>query len=178
MTASPEGPSQTRRIERTDHDAVHPWPAGTYLQGGNTGLVFRQDGTTYRTAFVEAFVDDTFIRGEGETVTEAEAQAWVKFSRYRACPGHDYETRGYTNGAGFCRHCGKFASDVFTAEDLGQYCITCGTATMWSRAGNHWYCQDHALPREERWAANAAANVRLGPLETILESLTNVKDDV
>lgn len=62
--------------------------------------------------------------------------------------GHVWEWRAYRNGAGFCSLCGTFASGVFTAEQLGQFCRVCQTATMW-----HWetgpdsetvfYCQDH-----------------------------------
>jgi hypothetical protein len=73
--------------------------------------------TFYRTAFFEAFLKDpnTFIRGEGKTVAEAEAHAWAQLERIRACPGHDFETRGYTNGCGFCKHCALFMSGVFPA---------------------------------------------------------------
>lgn len=70
----------------------------------------------YRTAFFEAFPrdPDTFVRGEGETIEAAESAAWFRFEKHRACSGHEYERRGYTNGAGFCIHCGMFKSGAFS----------------------------------------------------------------
>lgn len=162
-----------RPIARTGENTRHPWPADAFLQGGKTGLVLRRDGSAYTTAFVEAFVDNSFIRGEGDTVTEAESHAWAQYETFTACattePGHSYETRGYTNGAGFCAKCGHFRPNVFTAEELGQHCVTCGTATMWSRAGNDWYCQDHQLDVETRSAKHAEDGYAPGLLETLLD---------
>lgn len=113
-----------------------PWPGDCFVQCGGDGLVFPSghmekcftkgemiegladalaDPKTYTTAFFEAFPrePDTFIRGEGKTIEEAEAQAWEHLERIKACPGHEYEKRGYTNGAGLCRHCDLFKSKVF-----------------------------------------------------------------
>lgn len=164
---------QPRPILRTGQDARHPWPNGCYIQGGSSGLVLARDGNHYTTAFVEAFPrnPDTFIRGEGATVADAEDAAWAKYQSYLACPGHEYEARGYTNGAGFCRHCSMFASDVFTAEQLGQYCAVCQTPTKRQSAGGAWYCQTHELPRPEVRAADAAAGITPGPLQALFDAL-------
>lgn len=73
----------------------------------------------YTTAFFEAFPDmpgidgSIFLRGEGKTVAEAEQQAWEKYQKHLACPGHEFERRGYTNGGGFCKHCNMFKGKVF-----------------------------------------------------------------
>jgi hypothetical protein len=85
------------------------------VQWGGRGLVFVEDGDNYRTAFFEAFTKepDTFIRGEGSSVEEAEADAFQKYERYRACENHEFERRKYRNGAGFCKHCGLFKSQCF-----------------------------------------------------------------
>jgi hypothetical protein len=104
------------KIFNTDHDAQHPWPDGVYVQGGAEGLVFRTAGGAYRTAFVEAFPDGTFLRGEGATISDAETACWVKFQALRTCPAYPnhgpFEARGYTNGAGFCTHCGGWSAHV------------------------------------------------------------------
>lgn len=115
------------------------WAEDCFVQCGGDGIVFSQGGfqeimfsdnpieslakesakpTTYRTAFFEAFPrnPDTFIRGEGKTIEEAEEKAWNKLQKYLACTGHEFEKRGYTNGAGFCKHCNMFASKVFEPE--------------------------------------------------------------
>lgn len=114
-----------------DVDASIEWPDEFYLQGGRDGIVFsRKDNTSYRTAFVEIISSSIFIRGEGATIVEAEQKAYKKYQTQQSCSGHEYVTRGYTNGAGFCKHCGKFKSGVFTAEELGQYCIVCGKPSL------------------------------------------------
>jgi len=125
---------------------VREWPEDCFVQCGGNGIVVGHGSfeemllstdplkalgdeikkpTSYRTAFFEAFPrnPDTFIRGEGKTIEEAEEQTWLKFQKYLACKGHEFEKRGYRNGAGFCKHCGMFGSKVFepeppTKEDL------------------------------------------------------------
>lgn len=99
------------------HNPVCSWPEDCFIQWGGQGLVFRheKEGGCYTTAFFEAFPNDpkTFIRGEGASIEEAEKSAFKQFEHFRACPGHEFERRNYTNGAGFCKHCGLFKSDAF-----------------------------------------------------------------
>ena len=95
------------------------WPEDCTVQWGGDGLVFAPDGThAYTTAFFEAFPTEpsTFLRGEGPTVEAAEAEAFAKLERYLACPGHEFEKAGYTNGAGLCKHCRLFRSRIFEPE--------------------------------------------------------------
>lgn len=97
----------------TRDDARLPWPFHVPVQAGSRGVVFRRDGSTYRTAFFEAFPPPNgFIRGEGETIADAEDAAWSQFIRESGCE-HEFERRNYTNGAGICRHCGGFRARVF-----------------------------------------------------------------
>lgn len=131
-------------------EAKHDWPSSVVLlQGGTNGIVFdRKSGTSYRTAFVEAFVDDSFYRGEGTTVEEAETSCWDKYVKTVACPGHEWESRGYKNGAGFCKHCNKFESKRFTPEQLGMYCGYCQKPTFYGEATTtegiqKFFCEEH-----------------------------------
>lgn len=156
----------------------HPWPDDCFVQGGDAGLVMRRGGGSYRTAFVEVSPSDpkTFIRGEGATLAAAEDAAWGKLQRILACPGHEFETRGYTNGAGFCRHCGMFASGVFDVAEVGNPCTVCGTKTNWSQVAGAWYCEEHTPSREERRAMRAAARAKNGtsgdsPLDELFDDL-------
>ncbi len=140
------------------------WPDDCFVQWGGNGVVLSASKGTYRTAFFEAFPTDpaTFIRGEGATVAEAEAQAFAAFERHRACPGHEFERRGYTNGAGFCKHCGLFASKAFEPTTLCHVCQaptnhSCGQATD-PESGERrtfWYCEAHAHLRRGNGHANA-----------------------
>lgn len=129
---------------------THEWPEDCGVQGGTRGLVISRshpDGK-YFTPFFEAFPNDpkTFIRGEGKTVEEAEEDAWQKWQRYLNCPGpkHEFEPRGYTNGAGFCKHCGLFQSEIFSPEQLDLTCEVCGVWTFYARRKGKFYCQEHA----------------------------------
>jgi hypothetical protein len=127
------------------HEPCCAWPADCYVQWGSKGIVFRRDGgKTYQTAFFEAF-PQTFIRGEGATVADAERSAFAQFQRFQACAGHEFERRGYTNGAGFCKHCGMFKSKVFAPTTT---CSVCSEPTDYSYGVDadkvaHWYCENH-----------------------------------
>lgn len=123
--------------EPIPHPVRHPWPRATAVSAGR-GVVFsRGTSETYETMFIEVYPPGAaFIRGEGETLAECEDAAWAQFVKACSCPGptgeHEWEPRGYRNGAGFCRHCDTFGVDKFTPEELGQYCRECGAATKWS----------------------------------------------
>lgn len=108
-------------IRNTDTEAKYPWPETVYVQGGAQGVVFRHaaSGGPYTTAFVEASPvnGNTFIRGEGQTIAEAETRAWEKYRVWEECNDGTgkhgpWEARGYQNGAGFCTKCGSWGSRV------------------------------------------------------------------
>ncbi len=118
------------------------WPEDCFVQAGDRGVVFTSKGN-YQTAFFEAFprTPDTFIRGEGKTIEEAEEHAWKQYSKQIACVGHEFERRNYTNGAGFCKHCNFFKSKAF---EPSTKCVKCNKPTDWSvDKKNNWYCEDH-----------------------------------
>ena len=85
------------------------WPEDCRVQWGH--------GIVPATPFFEAFLPGTFIRGEGETIQEAEAKAFDQYEREKTCshlwgrqrPGGAL----YTNGAGWCRKCRAFRSKMF-----------------------------------------------------------------
>jgi hypothetical protein len=132
----------------------YAWPEDCMIQGGTHGTVFSRTRPTYTTAFFEAFPrnPDTFLRGEGETVTDAEHDAWQKWQRILNCPsptGHEYETRGYRNGSGFCKHCNLFMGNVFDLASIGSVCTVCGVGTYWTVRDDKIYCETHAPPRAD-----------------------------
>ena len=76
------------------------WPSDTYVQWGGRGVVLRADdkGGSYSTAFFEAMpAGGGFIRGEGKSIEEAEADAFSRFEKEDACRPHRWGRRGYTN---------------------------------------------------------------------------------
>lgn len=125
---------------KNPYPCLMSWPQDCFVQCGGSGLVFPAghadkvlgkdakdplknlveaitDPKTYETAFFEAFPGPGgFLRGEGKTIEEAEASAWRQFRRHEDCPGHEFEKRGYKNGAGFCKHCKMFKTKVFKPE--------------------------------------------------------------
>ena len=68
----------TRLIRNTTEPIRCDWPDGTFIQGGARGVVLGGKDGPYRTAFVEAFPADTFLRGEGPTIEYAVAALGVK----------------------------------------------------------------------------------------------------
>lgn len=129
------------------HEARHPWPAETTVSAGN-GVVMRRGKPGYTTLFMEVYPPGaSFIRGEGKTPAECEDACWVKYQAALNCPngtGHHWEPRHYTNGAALCRHCNTFKPDVFTGEQLGQFCRACGIGTRYHRdPDGSWTCRDH-----------------------------------
>ena len=124
------------------------WPEDCMVQWGSNGIVLSRNSETYETAFFEAFPrnPNTFIRGEGASVEEAELKAFEQLERYLACPEHVFERSGYRNGAGICIHCGLFRSNIF--EPL-ETCSICGKPTFWSMRDGQWFCEKHALERPE-----------------------------
>lgn len=145
-----------------NYEARHPWPAETIVSAG-PGIVFTRKASTgerssYSTPFMEAYPPDAaFIRGEGETPAACEDSAWAKYQLALNCSDgsgtHDWESRGYQNGAGFCSRCNTFGSDVFTGEQLGQLCRDCGAGTTWHAekdgAGTVWLCKEHTPVRKD-----------------------------
>ncbi len=145
----------------------HEWPEDCFCQAGSRGIVLPAGGFEkaitepaegvaviaqavtgqakapgYTTAFFEAFPKnpDTFIRGEGATVEEAEAQCWEKYQRRINCPKHEFERRDRVNGYCFCKHCnlsGMFMDPLF-------FCTVCDEPTTHT-ADRHgqYYCERH-----------------------------------
>jgi hypothetical protein len=112
----------TRLIDNTTTEARHPWPDHVYVQGGERGAVMRPKakGGPYRTAFVEAFPQGAFLRGEGRTLADAEDAAWAKYEVWRDCDGTGphgpFEARGYANGCGHCSRCGTWMTGVLPVQ--------------------------------------------------------------
>ena len=93
-----------------DYSPACAWAEDTYVQWGGNGVVLGKN--CYRTAFFEAFPADKehvggFIRGEGETIEEAERSAFAKYERQSVC-SHHWGREHYLNGGQLCRHCRAF----------------------------------------------------------------------
>lgn len=172
---------QTRKSDScTPYDCKCDWPEDCFVQCGSSGIVFTGGDNIfenpleiavsamvgyspkehYITAFFEAFPKEpeTFIRGEGKTIELAEQKAWEKFNRYMQCSGHEFERRGYENGAGFCKKCGMFKSGAF--EPLTICCI-CEKPTHHSIDKLElWYCEEHEseIPEENKTESYKLAN--------------------
>lgn len=132
-----------------DYLCKYKWDYDCFVQCGDEGLVL-SNNNDYFTAFFEAFPKspNTFIRGEGNTIEEAEEKAWSQLQRYKECKNHEYERNGYTNGSGFCKHCGLFKSHAF---EPSTKCKKCNKPTAYTcDINNEWYCEEHKdlIPNE------------------------------
>lgn len=166
-----------RLVDHGRYAIQRPWPIDATINGGGSGLVFRRDGSTYGTAFIEATLNEpaTFLRGEGDSIEEAEEAAWAKYLRYTANDHeHEFETRGYTNGAGFCKHCGLFKSKAFSLQEIGSICHICGD-DMYGTIGGLMYCEQHQPSFEERQRLREearAAGEPVNQLDELFDALT------
>lgn len=128
-----------------------PWPESCFVQCGEKGVVLSASGS-YKTAFFEAF-PDTFIRGQGATIEDAEESAWNAYQRQLACPGHDYERRGESEH-GACRHCGRFQSHVFKPV---HNCDVCSKPHVNLDFYNAHLCLEHYLELARDPTSNGVA---------------------
>ncbi|EOU1990218.1 hypothetical protein [Clostridium perfringens] len=129
--------------EGVDYRLVHEWKNWT-IHCSNTGIVFNSKGDCYETAFFEVYPKDpdTFIRGQGKTINEAEEEAWKQYEKIINCHKHEFERRGYENGLGFCKHCGLLKSKAFKPS---HNCVICNKATYYKTDKNgNYYCKNHA----------------------------------
>jgi hypothetical protein len=162
------------------YDCAFEWPADCFCQAGGKGIVFTtgsfdesmsdpkkaievvdaalggpKPSGSYRTAFFEAFPKNpsTFIRGEGKTIPEAEKDCWEQWQKIANCQSHEFERRGYTNGAGLCKKCNLFKSSVF---EPSEKCCICGKNTYHTVDNEgSWYCAEHEndIPEAKKtWA--------------------------
>ncbi|MGI8306985.1 hypothetical protein [Saccharopolyspora hattusasensis] len=154
---------QIKFLSIDTHQARHPWPPETIVSAGKGVVVQRHpkpgEPRTHTTFFMEIYPPGAaFIRSEGQTPAECEDSAWAQYQHALDCTDgtgrHDWESRGYRNGAGFCSRCNTFDPQVFTGEQLGQHCRVCQTGTTC-----HWetdeatgqvsfLCADHCPPLE------------------------------
>ena len=144
------------------YECQHPWPLDCFVQCGDSGVVFKRrrvvesfddplgtiaeiaegdPANVYITAFFEAFPrsPDTFVRGEGKTIREAENAAWGKYQAVAGCEHPAFEKRGYKNGCGFCVNCGMFKVGVFDPDEI---CCECGARTYYVQDNTGaWWCE-------------------------------------
>jgi len=155
------------------------WPDNCFVQCGDFSVPSRN-------AFFEAFprTPDTFLRGEGRTIAEAEASCWKKYQRILACKAdhenpENFDRRNYKNGLGFCKTCG-LSQMVFEPSEV---CCKCGKNTYHSsdKEGN-WWCEDCCkdMPKELKWDWQLEDEESLKNItdEELTEGLTAIFDNL
>ena len=86
----------------------------------------------------------TYMGMQASTIQECEDILWTRYQRYISCKHEftrDHPKKGhYSNGAGFCKHCGMFKSQAFEPETI---CETCGKhANLLSCIDGKQVCED------------------------------------
>lgn len=110
-----------REYRSKGHIPSGEWPDDCYVQWGNSGLVLKEKGESYLTAFFEAFPKEGgFFRGEGPTLPDAEADCLGKYQRFNRCT-HLWGRGTYTNGGAICRKCGAFMTRFSPIPRLGSF---------------------------------------------------------
>ncbi len=108
------------KITEENYVLKYNW-GDTHLSYSDCGLVFGR-GKPRETAFFEAYPLNTFLRGEGATILEAEEEAWKQYQKFDNCDEHVYE-RTSEDGSGKCIKCGIRHSNVLNNE---RKCYCCG----------------------------------------------------
>lgn len=134
------------------YECQQNWPEDTYVQCGDSGLVYG-GARSYITAFFEAFPKDpkTFIRGEGESLEAAELAAFNKLLKYKACDGHVYAKMDNSEH-GDCTKCGLFTSHCFPPA---HQCHVCQKQNInYTIDYVDYYCREHFLEQLPNIQAN------------------------
>lgn len=139
---------QARKSIGDPYDCTKEWSEDCFVQcgGGKQGLglvIDTKNKRVYRTAFFEAFPKEpkTFIRGEGETIEDAENNAWNKYQAILNCEQHDFERFQSTHGK--CKHCALVLTNYFPPENE---CKVCGMKHVGYTLDNEEsYCQKHFI---------------------------------
>jgi hypothetical protein len=134
-----------------DYECQQAWPSDTFLQCGDSGLVInRSEKDSYITAFFEAFPKDpqTFIRGEGKDLEEAELNAFKKFTKIKECHTHEYTRHGNSEHAN-CVKCGLFTSDYFEPT---HKCSVCSKENINYQISSKdfkitYFCREHYIQK-------------------------------
>lgn len=139
---------QARKSIGGPYDCNKEWPEDCFVQcgGGKQGLglvIDTKNKRVYRTAFFEAFPKQpkTFIRGEGETIEDAEKNAWDKYQAILNCPQHNFER--FRSIHGKCKHCALVLTNYFPPENE---CKVCGMKHVGYTLDNkESFCQKHFI---------------------------------
>lgn len=128
---------------------LHDWPLSTVwnLNGSLDPVMNQVYGRGY--VSMEVFTKEpenatTMLGADGLTFEECEEKCWEKYQQYQKCQ-HEFtrESPGgchYTNGAGFCKHCGMLKSQAFEPETI---CTACHKhANLFSTLNDEWLCED------------------------------------
>lgn len=146
------------------------------IQGGERGVVIGSRGAR-RTAFFEAFPTigsvGTFIRGEGDSIKDAEADAWAKYTKQTACEDHEwsrvFKGNERTDGYAICTKCGLKGKAL---EPLTK-CHICDSPTTKEFNDKHICLEHHnELTFEQLYDERKKLNQsRLDDEDSILPSL-------
>lgn len=147
-----------------DYSCQKDWPENSFVQCGGSGLVLGKE-ESYNTAFFEAFLLNTFLRGEGKTIELAEEEAFKKYENIKNCSNHEFER--YKSGGsnvgryGVCKHCNYKIDLVFVPESS---CAECGKENVnfeldiieLNKGKRRSYCSKHFMEKaktlnEDEW---------------------------
>lgn len=120
-----------RNYENEDYILRHAWPSDCSfnINGSIDPEINKKyrDGLVYMEVFIHGTPNaDTYIGAEASTFEDCEDTLWRKYQTYAHCT-HEFTREAphgkhYTNGAGFCKHCGMFKSDAFEPETVCDLC--------------------------------------------------------
>lgn len=148
---------QARKSYGEPYTCHFDWPENCFVQCGEKGIVGKKDGV-YTTAFFEAFPKEpnTFIRGEGVNIQEAEKDAWEQHMKHCSCPSHNYKRYFEDSEHGICINCNLFTSHVFPPV---HRCVVCQKSEInFTGFDERLYCLNHFIEEVEGYSAEEVEN--------------------
>lgn len=117
-----------------NYSAKKNWPVDTAMQAGGGSI----DGIG-KIIFLEANFKDYYVRGEGNTIEEAESNAFKLYEKYMNCD-HSFTRMGDDSRIGVCNKCSLKKRDFFELISKCAICEKIGAAHHFDKK---IYCFNH-----------------------------------
>lgn len=149
------------------------WSDESIIHCGSTGVVLKGKDS-YRTAFFELSHHDNFIRGEGDTIEDAEISAWEKIEKMITCSEHDFVSKKNNSRDVVCKCCTYEIKNYFPPENT---CSVCGKPHVLSKIDDVFYCLKHFSEEVGRKNLTINENVMARIKHEAFEEITDLRNN-
>lgn len=127
------------------YECKKEWDDNCKIQCGTNKFHMVESLPVYYNAFFEVFIDDDYIRGEGETLEIAEENAFKKLEKMKKCVNHTYKEIENTRNLK-CTKCYHVLANSIKPKTV---CDVCKKAHSGLQFQNKKYCIAHFIEKIE-----------------------------